>query len=183
MTRAIPRVPHCKSGFSFVYARGCPLCLVISLHSFRTDLNDYLCFDFFLCRHCFRFMFTRVFLCSHRRLLNPILCIGAAGAVIAFCIVSSRSSPTFATVSDERSFLSSLPSLVAVLGLLSAWLLKIGPLVLFLHPVINLLFCITLIIVETFLASWASIDASLAIVIPVGSLFVFCIAPYAFFRC
>ena len=158
-----------KAGFLLCMPAAVLYVLLYPFTSFRTDLNDYLVLISFCAGTVLGFMFTRVFR-SHRRLLNPILCIGAAGAVIAFCIVSFVHRLLFATVMMSGPSIIASYLLVAVLGLLSAWLLKIGPVVLFSHPVINLLFCITLIIVETFLASWASIDASLAIVILVGSL-------------
>lgn len=158
-----------KAGFLLCMPAAVLYVLLSPFTSFRTDLNDYLVLISFCAGTVLGFMFTRVFR-SHRRLLNPILCIGAAGAVIAFCIVSFVHRLLFATVMMSGPSIIASYLLVAVLGLLSAWLLKIGPVVLFSHPVINLLFCITLIIVETFLASWASIDASLAIVILVGSL-------------
>ncbi len=158
-----------KVGFLLCMPAAVLYVLLYPFTSFRTDLNDYLVLISFCAGTVLGFMFTRVFR-SHRRLLNPILCIGAAGAVIAFCIVSFVHRLLFATVMMSGHSIIASYLLVAVLGLLSAWLLKIGPVVLFSHPVINLLFCITLIIVETFLASWASIDASLAIVILVGSL-------------
>lgn len=158
-----------KAGFLLCMPAAVLYVLLYPFTSFRTDLNDYLVLISFCAGTVLGFMFTRVFR-SHRRLLNPILCIGAAGAVIAFCIVSFVHRLLFATVMMSGPSIIASYLLVAVLGLLSAWLLKIGPVALFSHPVINLLFCITLIIVETFLASWASIDASLAIVILVGSL-------------
>lgn len=158
-----------KAGFLLCMPAAVLYVLLYPFTSFRTDLNDYLVLISFCAGTVLGFMFTRVFR-SHRRLLNPILCIGAAGAVIAFCIVSFVHRLLFATVMMSGPSIIASYLLVAVLGLLSAGLLKIGSVVFFSHPVINLLFCITLIIVETFLASWASFDASLAIVILVGSL-------------
>lgn len=143
--------------------------LLYPFTSFRTGLNDYLVLISFCVGAVLGLMFTKVFR-SYRRLLNPILCIGAAGAVIVFCIAPFVYRLLFATAMTSGPSIVASYLLVAVLGLLSVWLLKKGPVVLFSHPVINMLFCITLIIVETFLASWASIDISLAIVILVGSL-------------
>lgn len=158
-----------KAGFLLCMPAAVLYVLLYPFTSFRTDLNDYLVLISFCAGTVLGFMFTRVFR-SHRRLLNPILCIGAAGAVIAFSIIPSVHRLLFATVMMSGPSIIASYLLVAVLGLLSARLLMQGPVVLFSHPVINLLLCITLIIVETFLASWASIDASLAIVILVGSL-------------
>lgn len=158
-----------KAGFLLCVPAAVLYILLYPFTSFRTDLNDYLVLISFCAGAVLGLLFTKVFH-SHRRLLNPIACIGVAGAVIAFCIVPFVHRLLFATVLMSGPSIVASYLFVAVLGLLSAWLLKKGPVVLFSHPVINLLFWITLIIVETFLASWASIDVSLAIVILVGSL-------------
>lgn len=158
-----------KAGFLLCMPAAVLYILLYPFTSFRTDLNDYLVLISFCAGTVLGFMFTRVFR-SYRRLLNPLVCIGVAGAVIAFSIISSVHRLLFATGMLGGPSIIASYLLVAVLGLLSARLLMQGPVVLFSHPVINLLLCITLIIVETFLASWASIDASLAIVILVGSL-------------
>lgn len=158
-----------KAGFLLCMPAAVLYVLLYPFTSFRTELNDYLVLISFCAGTVLGFMFARVFR-SYRPFLNPILCIGAAGVVIAFCTVSLVHRLLFVTVMMSGPAIIASYLLVAALGLLSAWLLKIGSVVLFSHSVINLLFYITLIIVETFLASWASIDASLAIVILVGSL-------------